>query len=72
MLGKYHCKAPIRKKEESDRLRGEGDKLKFIDLRFESCRIQERRKGKTLHKFMLVRSLNLNFGGSNDWTIWQE
>ena len=39
MLGKGHdgmYKAP----EESERLRGEGDKIKFIDLRFERGKLQ--------------------------------
>ena len=38
MLGKGHgglYNASI-KEEESERLRGEGDKIKFIDLRFET------------------------------------
>ena len=36
-----------RKKEESERLRGERNQIKFISLRFEkraSCRVQERKK----------------------------
>ena len=32
------------KQEENERLRGEGDQIKFIDLTFESCRIQESKK----------------------------
>ena len=38
MLGKSDSdlyKAPPRTKEESERLRGEGDQIKFIDLRIE-------------------------------------
>ena len=30
-----YTKPQQRKKEESERLRGEGDQIKFIDLRFE-------------------------------------
>ena len=30
-----YTKLQQRKKEESERLRGEGDRIKFIDLRFE-------------------------------------
>ena len=30
-----YAKPQQRKEEESERLRGEGDKVKFIDLRFE-------------------------------------
>ena len=33
-----------RKKEESERLRGERDKIKFIDLRFERWRVVGLRK----------------------------
>ena len=32
------------KQEENERLRGEGDQIKFIDLTFESCRTQESKK----------------------------
>ena len=38
MLRKGHgglCKAPTKEEEESERLRGERDQIKFIDLRFE-------------------------------------
>ena len=34
-LGKAYTKPQQRKKEESERLRGERDQIKFIDLRFE-------------------------------------
>ena len=40
MSGKGHdglCKAPT--KEECERLRGEGDQIKFIDLRFEESKL---------------------------------
>ena len=32
-------KAPQRKKEESKRLRGEGDQIKFVNLRFERWQV---------------------------------
>ena len=35
-----------RKNEESKRLRGEGDKIKFIDLRFERWQVVRFRKGR--------------------------
>ena len=41
-----------RKKEESERLRGERDQIKFIDLRFQSCKIQE--KARRSIYFMLL------------------
>ena len=34
------------KKEESERLRGEGDQTKFIDLRFERWQVVRFRKAK--------------------------
>ena len=34
------------KKEESKRLRGEGDQIKFIDLRFERWQVVGLRKGR--------------------------
>ena len=33
------------KKEESERLRGDGDQIKFVDFRFERWQIVGRRKG---------------------------
>ena len=35
-----------RKKEESERLRGEGDKTKFIDIRFERWQVVGFRKAR--------------------------
>ena len=35
-----------RKKEEGERLRGEGDKIKFIDLRFEQWQVVGLRKAR--------------------------
>ena len=46
-VGKVHgglYKAPTRKKEESEQLRGERDKIKFIDLRFERWQVVGLRK----------------------------
>ena len=34
------------KKEESERLRGEGDQIKFIDLRLERWQVVGSRKGR--------------------------
>ena len=39
-------KAPTKKKEESERLRGERDQVKFIDLRFERGKFVGFRKGR--------------------------
>ena len=41
-----YTKRQQRKKEKSERLRGEGEQIKFIDLKFEraSCRVWERKK----------------------------
>ena len=41
-----HTKPQQRKKEESERLRGEGDKIKFIDLRFERWQVVRFRKAR--------------------------
>ena len=37
---------PQRKKEESEKLRGEGDQLKFIDLRFQRWQVVRFRKAR--------------------------
>ena len=39
-----------RKKEKSERLRGEGDQIKFIDLRFERWQVIGFRKYKYINK----------------------
>ena len=41
-----YTKPQQRKKEESERLRGEGDQIKFIDLRFERWRAVGFRKAR--------------------------
>ena len=52
-----YVKPQQRKKEESEQLRGEGDKIKFIDLRFERWQIVGFRKARrgqfktTIRKF---------------------
>ena len=49
MLGKGHgglCKAPTKKKEESERLRGARDQIIFIALRFDKGQVVEFRKGR--------------------------
>ena len=46
-----------RKKEESERLRGERDQIKFIDLRFERwqvLRFRKAKEGKTFHKLHVL------------------
>ena len=46
-----------RKKEESERLRGGRDQIKFVDLRFERwqvVRFRKAREGKTFHKFHIL------------------
>ena len=39
-----YTKPQKRKKEESERLRGERDQIKFIDLGVERCKIQESKR----------------------------
>ena len=41
-----YTKPQQRKKEESERLRGEGDQVKFIDLRFERWQVVRFRKAR--------------------------
>ena len=41
-----YTKSQHRKKEESEQLRGEGDKVKFIDLRFERGQVVGLRKAR--------------------------
>ena len=41
-----YTKPQQRKKEESERLRGEGDQVKFIDLGFESWQVVRFRKAR--------------------------
>ena len=41
-----YTKPQQRKKEESEQLRGEGDKIKFIDLRFERWQVVGLRKAR--------------------------
>ena len=41
-----HAKPEQRKKEENERLRGEGSQIKFIDLRFERWQVLMFRKGR--------------------------
>ena len=47
---------PQQRKKESDRLRGEGDKIKFIHLRFDSWQVAAFGKGKKAR-----RSINCMF-----------
>ena len=41
-----YTKPQQRQKEESERLRGEGNQIKFIDLRFEKWRVVRFRKAR--------------------------
>ena len=41
-----YTKPQQRKKEESDRLRGERDQIKFVDLRFERWQVVRFRKAR--------------------------
>ena len=52
MLGKGHgdlYKAQTRKKEESEKLRGERDQIKSIDVRFEIFQVVRFRKARVRH-----------------------
>ena len=56
-----YAKPQQMKKEESKRLRGERDQIKFIDLRFERWRVERCRKArrteerKTFHKLHVFK-----------------
>ena len=41
-----HTKPQQRKKEESERLRGGGNQIKFIDLKFEKWKVEGFGKGR--------------------------
>ena len=43
-----YTKPQRNKKEESERLRGEGDHIKFIDLRFERWQLDSGRQGSKM------------------------
>ena len=52
-----YTKPKQRKKVESERLIGEGDNIKFIDLRFERWQVVDSGKqeeGKTFHKLHVL------------------
>ena len=50
-----YTKPQQRKKEESERLRGEGDQIKFIDLRFERQLVGfGKQEGKMFHKLPVL------------------
>ena len=52
-----YTKPEQRKKEESERLRGERDQIKFIDLGFERWQVVgfgKARRRKTLHKLHFI------------------
>ena len=52
-----YTKPQQRKKEESERLRGEeGDQIKFIDLRFERWQVVGFRKGRRRQYVILYRN----------------
>ena len=48
-----YTKPQQRKKEESERLRGEGDQIKFIDLRFERWQVVIFKKARRSTNCML-------------------
>ena len=59
MLGEGHgglYKSQHWKKEESEKLRGDGDQINFIYLRFERCQIVGfgKGEGKTFHKLLAL------------------
>ena len=62
-------------KEESERLRGERDQIKFIDLRFErwqAVRFRNEEEGKTFHRLHVLGMNNDLWGrvpglGSETW-----
>ena len=41
-----YTKPQLRETEESEWLRGEGDAIQFVDLRFERCQVVAFRKGR--------------------------
>ena len=52
-----YTKPQQRKKEESERLRGERDQIKFIDLKFERWQVVGFRKERTRQMQIVVRSV---------------
>ena len=56
--GMVACTKPQQwKEEESERLRGEGDQAKFVDLRLERWQVvnsREQEEGKTFHKLHVL------------------
>ena len=53
-----YTKTQQRKKEESERLRGEGDQIEFIDLAFERWQVvgfRKQEEGKTFHKLHALK-----------------
>ena len=53
-----YTKPQQRKKEESEKLRGERDPIKFIDLRFQRwqvVRFRKQEEGKMFHKLNALR-----------------
>ena len=52
-----YAKPQLRKKEETERLRGERNQIEFIDLRFKRwqvVRFRKQEEGKTFHKFHVL------------------
>ena len=53
-----HTQPQQRKKEESERLRGEGDQLKLVDLRFERWQVvgfpERKKKARRSINFMFL------------------
>ena len=74
MLKKGHCclhKALKRKKEESERLRGEGDWIKFLHLRFERRQVVRFRQPRRRQEWHLFASFH-NDGCFNAITLTGE
>ena len=56
-----YTKPQQRKREESQRLRGERDRIKFIDFRFERGQVVRFRKARRRHKtFHKLHALGMN------------
>ena len=52
-----YTKPPQRKKEESERLGGERDQIKFIDLRFEKWKVVTSRQARRRQDVLACSSL---------------
>ena len=57
--------------EESDNLRGEGDKIQFIDLRFEGWKVERKKDAPKLHILGMNDDLwdGVRGLGGETWTV---